>query len=135
MSIGFTLPFSRSTGSIGYFQATSSEVDAVRQNLRSLILTNWGERVMRFNFGCNLIEFLFTNQRDEELKAKIADRIIDQVAKWMPFLTIDTLNVLFPEDDPGLLDNQIKIFIGFRISSRPDIVEDFTEVVGQGSVR
>lgn len=135
MSIGFTLPFARSTGSIGYFQATTDEVDAVKQNLKSLLLTNWGERVMRYDFGCNLIEFLFTNQRDEELKARIADRIIDQISKWMPFLTIDVLTIQFSTEDPTILENQIRVNLGFRISSRPTITETFSQVVGQGSVR
>ena len=135
MSIGFTLPFTRSSGSIGYFQATTEEVDAVRQNLKSLLLTNWGERVMQYYFGCNLIEFLFTNQRDEELKAKIADRIIDQVSRWMPFLTIDVLTIQFSTEDPSILDNQIRVNLGFRISSRPTVTEVFTQVVTQGSVR
>lgn len=121
MPIGFTLPFAQSTGSVGYFEFTSTELDAIKQNLKSLLLTNWGERVMHYYFGCNLREFLFSNVRTGELKQKIADRIIDQVGKWMPFLTIDTLNITFADEDPSLPQYSISVTIGFRITSRPDL--------------
>ncbi len=131
MAIGFTLPFARSSGSIGYFQSTTDELDAVKQNLRSLLLTNWGERVMHFYFGCNLREFLFTNVKDESLKEQIASRILEQVGKWMPFVGIETLNIQFTRDDPSILENQIYISIKFRLSSRPDFSEILNETVTQ----
>lgn len=123
MPIGFTLPFAQSTGSVGYFEFTSTELDAIKQNLKSLLLTNWGERVMHYYFGCNLREFLFSNLGSGELKQRIADRILDQIQKWMPFLSIDMLTITFPEEDPILPEHSVSVAIRFRITSRPDQID------------
>ena len=121
MPIGFTLPFSKSTGSLGFFETTSTELAAVGENLKSLLLTNWGERVNHYNLGCNLKEFLFENVHSDELKSRIADRILNQVETWMPFVTIQTLNILLHEDDPSVPENSVKVGLVFGLSSRPDL--------------
>jgi phage baseplate assembly protein W len=120
-TFGFTLPFARSTGSLGYFEVTRNEIDAIKANLTSLLVTNWGERFMHYDFGCNLIEFLFENRKDAELKSKIADRIISQTFKWMPFLSIDQLNVFFHTDEPSLSEHSIGIRIAFKVKDRPSL--------------
>jgi phage baseplate assembly protein W len=121
MSIGFTLPFAKSTGSLGYFEMTQDDVSAVREDLKSLLITNWGERVMHYSFGCNLIEFLFENNREEDVKERIADRIMSQVATWLPFVSVESLNIVFPEDDATLPSNSIGIQIKFRITNSPNL--------------
>ncbi len=120
MAIGLTLPLARATGSLGYLEVTRSELAAVEQNLRSLLYTNWGERVMHFNLGCNLIEFLF-EQQSSDLKERIEDRIRSQVATWMPFVIIDNITVLFPSDSLTVPDNVTRLSLRFRLSSRPDL--------------
>jgi phage baseplate assembly protein W len=131
MPIGLTLPFARSTGSLGYLQATETELDAVKQNLTSLLVTNWGERVMNYYFGCNLIEFLFSSLRNSELKQRIADRILEQVAKWLPFVNVDSLNVIFPEDDDtgSVPPNGIMVMLKFSLASRPDLSDSLSQVI------
>lgn len=100
---------------------TSDEFSAVKEDLKSLILTNWGERVMHFHFGCNLIEFLFeNNKRDEELRSAIADRIISQVNEWLPFVEIEQLNVLFADQDKSIPDHAISVRIHFRLKHKPE---------------
>ena len=121
MSIGFTLPFAKSTGSIGYLESTQDELAAVRENLKSLLITNWGERVMHWNFGCNLIEFLFDQSGSNEIKSKIADRILSQISMWMPFISIEQLNIVFQEEDSNLNDHTMGIRIKFKLNQRPDL--------------
>lgn len=131
MPIGFTLPFSASSGSVGYFETTETKLDAVTQNMRSLLLTNWGERVNRYYFGCNFREFLFENNGSDELRSKIADRILTQVEKWMPFVNIDTLNVLVPEVDSTVPENSVKVKMIFSLNSNPDLKSRFDLLVRQ----
>lgn len=129
MPIGFSFPFQVSTGSLGYFECTNDELSAIAQNLRSLMVTNWGERVMNSNFGFNMIEFIFEQARDDELKSRIADRAIDQVKTWMPYLELETLNVLFQSDDPSLDPNEMRLSIGFKLVDRPDVGGTVTEII------
>lgn len=120
MPVGYSYPFQASSGSVGYFQMTGTQLDAVASNLRVLLLTNRGERPMNFDFGCNLREFLFEQSTRDELGQRVADRVIQQVVRWMPFVTLVTLNVLFTEDDPSVPENAMLLSLTFKLTSRPD---------------
>lgn len=122
MAIGVTLPFRISSGSVGYFETSNTEIEAVENNVRSLLVTNWGERPMRYRFGCNLREFLFEPLRNEELKIRIADRISDQIKQWLPFLRLKTLNIFFFEDGVGVSQNSMRISLELAFVNRPDIL-------------
>lgn len=119
MPIGFTVPFSKTTGSLGYFETTNDNLSAVRENIKSLLLTNWGERPCNYYLGCNMKEFLFENVGDE-LKERIADRIVSQIDKWLPYVVIQTLNIFSSVDDSSVPENMLKISIKFNLSSQPD---------------
>ncbi len=103
MAIGVSFPFALATGSLGYLEPTSDIVEALRSNVRCLLLTNWGERVMHRDFGGNLREFLF-EQKTNTLRARVADRVRSQLAKWLPFLTLAGLYIVFSEEDPAVPD-------------------------------
>lgn len=120
VSIGFTVPFAVSTGSVGYFETTQTEIDAVAQDLRSLLLTNQGERLGHYNFGCNIRKYIF-EPRTEELRETIADRVQGQVSLWMPFVTLDQLNVIFSEDDSDVPESGVRVFMRYRISNKPEL--------------
>jgi phage baseplate assembly protein W len=131
MPIGFTLPFSKSTGSIGYFETTEGEVAAVREDLKSLLLTNWGERVNHYFLGCNFKEFLFETLHADELKSRMADRVTNQVETWLPFVVVQNLNILLSEDDPNVPENGVKVNIEFGLVSKPDLSSRLEVIVTQ----
>lgn len=108
MPIGVSFPFQLSTGSLGYLEVTNDVVSAIKSNVASLLSTNWGERVMHFDFGCNFREFLF-EQKNQSLRIRIADRVKSQLAKWMPFLNLVGISIYFSDSDPSVDEN------GFRI--------------------
>lgn len=118
MSIGFNFPFQASTGSLGYIEVTDDVASAIVANLRSLLLTNWGERVMHVDFGCNLREYLF-EQKNRALKVRIADRIKTQVTKWMPFLNLTGIFLTFSEDDPAVPQNGFHIRLTLTYGNIP----------------
>lgn len=131
MPIGLTVPFARSTGSLGLLAYTDDQVEAAKQNLRSLLITNWGERPMHFHFGCNLVEFVFAQQRDDILRGKITDRIVQQVQTWLPYLLIKEVTVLFHEDDLSVPDNGAGVRLVFSLVSKPaNLASLFTIVPG-----
>lgn len=108
MPISVTFPFALSTGSLGYLEPTADVVDSLKSNVRSLLMTNWGERVMHADFGCNLRQFLF-EQRTNSLRSAIAERVKSQLSRWMPFIQLAGLYVTFSEEDPAIPDP------GFRV--------------------
>lgn len=132
MSIGLTVPFSRPTGSLGILAFTDDEVDAARQNIKSLLITNWGERPMHFHLGCNFIEFSFEPLRNEDLRRRMMDRVVDQCQKWLPFVKIVEMDIKFHEDDLSVPENGVGVFMRFSLISRPSNVASLFQTVNTG---
>lgn len=82
-----------------------------QQNLKNLILTSPGERIMDSNFGVGLRRYLFENNTPV-LRQKLENRIIEQVERYMPFVNITELNILYSDNNPSVMD--IKLRYGIR---------------------
>ena len=63
----------------------------IKQNLKMLILTNPGERVMEPAFGAGLNRYLFQNFT-ESTYSEIDTRIREQVTKYMPSVKINRIS-------------------------------------------
>jgi len=86
LPIGIKTPLELVGGSTLFFTHTDIG-DQIEDNLRNLLLTNWGERLALYNFGANLRPLLteFSNKENFENEAMI--RINTAISKWMPFVT------------------------------------------------
>ena len=69
-AIGITLPIQ--IGQVAFNQSFVTS-DQVESNLKNLLLTKKGERLLQPNFGTNLHNLLF-EPNDEELEQKIYDK-------------------------------------------------------------
>jgi phage baseplate assembly protein W len=116
MAIGLTMPFAQTTSSLGYLAFSTKDTEATLHNMKSLVLTNWGERLGHYYLGCNLIEYLF-NQETDETQEKIIQRIESQVASWLPYVNIESLQVSFV----GQEEHGIRVQITFNIKGRQDL--------------
>lgn len=103
MPISINFPFQVATGSIGYLESTDSIVDAIKANVHSLLMTNWGERLMHHELGCDFRRFLF-EPKTPSLKASIAARVQSQIKRWMPFLQVTGLFIRLSGEDPSIPD-------------------------------
>ena len=70
---------------------------AISQNLKCLLLTAPGERVMDPSFGVGLKKYLFQNYGPEVVK-NLKVNIRQQVSKYMPFVSIQSAEVSFGDD-------------------------------------
>ena len=95
--------------------------DLVEQNLKNLILTMPGEKMMDPLFGVGLPSFLFqpnTSATYVEIRAKV----IKQVEKYMPFVRIDDVEFSTEaiEDPDGFITtpgiNSDPNFVGMKIT-------------------
>lgn len=91
----------------GYLMNTSIE-ETTSQNLKMLILTAPGERVMDSKFGVGLRNFIFA-QNTPQTKAQISSTIQSQIAKYMNFLQILKIDI------KDFSDNAISISVEYRI--------------------
>ena len=82
----------------------------IKQNLKMLVLTSPGERVMDPNFGVGIKRFLF-EMVDNEVFSRIDSKIRDQVKIYLPYINID--RVRFQEFDEH--PNSIKMSIQYSV--------------------
>ena len=63
-------------------------VDQVHDNLKNLLLTNWGERLGFYFFGANLRELTSEISNIDAFEDEAIARIRTAVSTWMPFVTL-----------------------------------------------
>lgn len=85
--IGVKTPVQLDYSGRSFFEMNYLLGDQVADNLKNLVITNWGERVELYNFGANLrpLCFEFLNKEDFDNQAIV--RINSAITKWMPFVT------------------------------------------------
>jgi len=67
-------------------------ISAIRFNLKNIILTNPGERIMNADFGAGILQMLFDNATtDVQSRARTA--ILSQVARYAPYAIIEDLKI------------------------------------------
>jgi phage baseplate assembly protein W len=81
--------------------------ELAKQNLKMLIMTNPGERVMDVDFGVGASSYLF-EMNDLSVQSEIASKIEDQVERYLPYITIESIEF---EGEEEKLYMQIKFAI------------------------
>jgi|7_EtaG_2_1085326.scaffolds.fasta_scaffold23997_2 phage baseplate assembly protein W len=84
------------------------------QNLKMLVLTSPGERIMYPKFGVGVTRSLFEND-SQPLRDNIGEKIREQAATYMPYIRIE--GVLFSDIDNPQKEHELSMRIDFSISS------------------
>ena len=87
------------------FKLTETYKEMVLQNLKNLVLTIPGEKMMDPEFGVGIKKYLF-QQNSYGTYSEIEGRIENQAKKYMPFITIE--NIIFT--GPGFLSDKEVLF-------------------------
>jgi phage baseplate assembly protein W len=95
----------RTTGDV--FKKTDAA--AVKQSVKTILQTNFGERPFQPNFGADLRSRLFENFTDEENVFLIEDAITDALALYEPRAELVSVN---------LTDNSARNYLGVRVEFR-----------------
>jgi len=124
--IGISSPLERDP-SDGFFKATKTSLETARSNLRNLLLTVKGERLMQPRFGVHPRRMLFENRFDAEAyKAELAM----QVATYLPYISIKEIAITTSEEDESLSPHVVKIKIWFSLRDYDDIDDFLTLLYG-----
>jgi uncharacterized protein len=113
VKIGLELPFARSR--TGLFGLTETTLEQAGHNIKNLLLTSKGERVMQPDFGSDLRSLLF-EQADDNINNDIKEAISDAMSNWLPYINISNVNVIENETNP----NQMKVSIDFSLNYDPN---------------
>ncbi len=85
-----------------------------KQNLKMLILTAPGERMMHPQFGVGLKKYLF-EQNNGSTYSDIESNIRKQAKRYLPFIGIRRIDFTVPENNPDLFPNNLVVSIFFTI--------------------
>tara|TARA_Y100000593_G_C4297876_1_gene331630 strand:- start:1644 stop:2012 length:369 start_codon:yes stop_codon:yes gene_type:complete len=107
-SLAVKLPITKDSGD-GFVMIKDFKT-LVKQNLKMLLLTHPGERVMEPSFGIGIQRFLFENFNNNTFQ-RIEDAIMEQVAIYLPVLTIKEINFITDDADANRLQVKIKYAI------------------------
>ncbi len=108
-AVGITLPIQR--GSDGYFAQSFKTFDQVRSNLKNLLLTKRGERILQPEFGSGLHDLLF-NPATEKFEEDLENTINDAIAKWLPYVIVEDINIDISKEQTD--NNQAKVSLKFK---------------------
>tara|TARA_Y100000593_G_C4207462_1_gene285020 strand:- start:71 stop:523 length:453 start_codon:yes stop_codon:yes gene_type:complete len=125
--IGLKLPLTKGSDIDGYFDSTTLTIDAVKENIRNLILTRRGERIFHPDLGLGLEDLLFENITPE-LIGLTQDSINDTIKKWLPFITINKIDII--EDTESIPSQSIiHIYVEFFMNETPNMMESVEIII------
>ena len=127
--MGINLKFPLRSYRQGFFEMNNTTNAAIKENIKTLLLTVKGERVVHPNIGTNiptLMGQLFEPMKPREMEAKIGAEITTALEIWMPEVTMTSINIYTQDTVPfgtALNPNDILVRMEYEYSGIPDMVE------------
>ena len=125
VKVGIDLPIRRDDKKGGWFAATTTTIESVKNNIRNLLNTNQGERLMQPNLGLNLKQILF-EQINKESIIGIQDSILDTFSFWLPFVQVRDIQIETSEENQLVGTSEIRVKIVFNIIQDPNTLDSVT---------
>jgi phage baseplate assembly protein W len=94
-----------------------TDIDAVKQSVKNLVLTNYGEKLFKPKFGGNITSYLFENVT-RFTAVSIFNEIRRILAKHEPRITDVKVQVTDNADA-----NEYNVTVGFRVINNPELLE------------
>jgi phage baseplate assembly protein W len=102
--MGINLKFPLRSYRKGFFEMNNTTIAAVREDIKILLLTQRGERLINSGIGTNISIMagqLFQPHDREVLEQEIGAEIRAALAAYMPYVTLRSINVYSDEDHPA----------------------------------
>ena len=103
------------TNADSIFKTIYTVREQAKENLKTLLFTRIGERYMQPTFGTNLLNLLF-EPNTIQIKEDVSEILIDPINVWLPYISIENINVITAEEDPTL-PHQLSITITYNIEN------------------
>ena len=118
LKVGIRFPLGRSSD--GFFHSTSTVLEQAKSNIRNLLLTSPGERVMQPDFGSRLKSLVFEPTSLSTFDA-IEETIRESINRQLPYVIINDIIIDAKPDA-----NMINISLEFSVSIEPDTFDTIT---------
>lgn len=94
-------------------------VEAIKQNLKMLLLTRPGEYTMDANYGVGLPVYLFMQEQEIDL-GSLELQIRSQAEEFMPYMTISDMDISIDSLQPAM---NIRIVFFYNELTIPEVFE------------
>ena len=111
----------------GYFEGNTDTISAVRENIKILLLTTKGERVMHNNLGTNIAVMtgqLFEPPTRDETFENIRLEIETAIETYLPYIRIHNIKMITQDEEPRLGNNKIKLNMSYTITDQTALVDN-----------
>jgi phage baseplate assembly protein W len=114
---GLTLPIKR--GNTGYFEQAFTSFEQTKANLKNLLMTKKGERIMQPEFGTGLDSLLF-EPMDATFETELQDTITETVSYWLPYVNIAEIDIEMTDEmkDQHTANISIQFTVGDTIETQ-----------------
>ena len=116
-AIGISLPIQITNTA---FEQTFQTSEQVKSNIKNLLLTKKGERILQPEFGSGLQSLLFEPNVDD-FESRIEDTINESLEQWLPYVTAEEIDI--DASDTLRDNNRINVSVKFRIGDNADLNE------------
>ena len=116
-AIGISLPIQITNTA---FEQTFQTSEQVKSNIKNLLLTKKGERILQPEFGSGLQSLLFEPNVDD-FESRIEDTINESLEQWLPYVTAEEIDI--DASDTLRDNNRINVSVKFRIGDSTDLNE------------
>ena len=111
----------------GFFQGNTDTISAVRENIKILLLTTKGERVMHGELGTRIPVLqgqLFEPISRDETFENIRLEIETAIQTYLPYIRILNISMITQEEEPRLGNNKIRVNMAYAISDQSALVDN-----------
>ena len=111
----------------GFFQGNSDTISAVRENIKTLLLTTKGERVMHNDLGTNIPVLqgqLFEPITRDETLENIRLEIETAIQTYLPYIRIHNIKMITQNEEPNLGNNRIRVNMSYSIADQSALVDN-----------
>lgn len=138
--MGINLKFPLRAYRKGFFEMNNTTRDAIREDIKILLLTKKGERVVNSSIGTNipiLAGQLFEPAIKEDLEPEITIEVKQALATWMPYVTLESLEVFTSAEAPrgiALEETQILVVMEYLVNNA-EAMRDSIQLTVNGATR
>ena len=111
----------------GFFEGNTDTISAVRENIKTLLLTLKGERINDANLGTNIPVLqgqLFEPITREETFENIRLEIESAIARYLPYIRVTNIRMITQEEEPILGNNKIRVNMTYVITDQQAMVDN-----------
>ena len=138
--MGINLKFPLRAYRKGFFEMNNTTRDAIREDIKILLLTKKGERVVNGSIGTNipiLAGQLFEPAIKEDLEPQITLEVKQALETWMPYVTLESLRVFTAAEVPrgmALQQTQILVVMSYLVNNS-EAMRDSIQLTVNGATR